>query len=34
MPVGFLIVVDFLVTFFSSKDDTPVDTPYPSQHFS
>ena len=32
--VGLLIVVDFLVMFLSSKDDTPADTPAPRRPFS
>ena len=32
--VGWLIVVDFLVIFSSSKDDTPADTPAPWHPFS
>ena len=32
--VGLLIVVDFLVMFLSSKDDTPADTPATWRPFS
>ena len=31
--VGWMIVVEFLVMFFSSKYDTPVDTPTPLRYF-
>ena len=34
MLVCWLIVVDFLVIFSSSKDDTPADTPAPWHPFS
>ena len=32
--VGWLIVVDFIVMFFSSKDEIPADTPDPQRPFS
>ena len=34
MLFGLLIVVDFLVMFLSSSDDTPADTPAPHRPFS
>ena len=34
MLVCWVIVVDFLVIFLSSKDDTPADTPAPRRPFS
>ena len=34
MLVGCLIVVEFILMFLSSKNDTPADTPTPQRPFS